>query len=176
MASGLKAKYEELERNEPWQGRENNILPRDKVFIRGIQVIYKVDKQKAIEIYEKHNLESKKSFTRLKKNVIKGIKDAYPKHKVFTTKSGKHKPPKIKTKTQKKRQLTTKKTKKGEKEKLRKYTPKTASRVVHASNKYPDASNYELRHGVNSKASQNYRERHGMKREYTGRIIINEKR
>lgn len=174
----LKERYDELERNEPYTGWEKNLLPRDQVFIRGIQVIYKVDKQKAISIYEKTNLQSKKSFKLLEKRVTKGLNEAYPegkRHKVFTTKSGQHKKPKLKTRKEKRSQLTTKKSKKGKKEKLRQYTPKTATRVVRAANKYPDASNYELRHGVNSKASQEYRIRHGMNREYTGRTIYYER-
>jgi hypothetical protein len=48
----------------------------------------------------------------------------------------------------------------------RKYTPETKKRVESASKKYPNASNYELRHGVNSKASQSYRVRHGFSKEY----------
>lgn len=37
---------------------------------------------------------------------------------------------------------------------------KTYNRVLRASREYPDASLYELQHGVNSKASQKYRTRH----------------
>jgi hypothetical protein len=37
---------------------------------------------------------------------------------------------------------------------------KTYNRVLKASREYPDASLYELQHGVNSKASQKYRTRH----------------
>jgi hypothetical protein len=37
---------------------------------------------------------------------------------------------------------------------------KTQKRVIRASIKYPNASKYELQHGVNSVASQKYRERH----------------
>lgn len=47
-------------------------------------------------------------------------------------------------------------------EKERKYTETTKKRVDSARKKYPNASNYELRHGVNSKASQEYRIRHGI--------------
>jgi len=47
-------------------------------------------------------------------------------------------------------------------EKERSYTPQTKLRVEKAHIKYPNATNYELRHGVNSKASKAYRQRHKM--------------
>lgn len=47
-------------------------------------------------------------------------------------------------------------------EKERHYTESTKKRVESARKKYPNATNYELRHGVNSKASQEYRLRHGI--------------
>lgn len=45
-------------------------------------------------------------------------------------------------------------------------------KYLSAGKKYLDASNYEIVHGVNSKASQNYRVRHGKSREYAGRINL----
>ena len=48
----------------------------------------------------------------------------------------------------------------------RSYNAKTIKRVESAEQKYPKASNYELRHGANSKASQGYRLRHGGTKQY----------
>lgn len=48
----------------------------------------------------------------------------------------------------------------------RAYNITTIKRVESAEKKYPNASNYELRHGVNSKASQEYRIRHGGSKQY----------
>lgn len=56
-------------------------------------------------------------------------------------------------------------------DKNRQYTPETKKRVESARQKYPDASNYELRHGINSKASQEYRIRNNRPKKYEGRII-----
>lgn len=66
------------------------------------------------------------------------------------------------------------KTKKG-KVVIRSYSPKTIKRVIAASKKYPDSSNYEQRHGVNSVASQKCRLRQGQNKEYTGRVIKGKK-
>lgn len=44
---------------------------------------------------------------------------------------------------------------------------KTKARVENARKKYPKATVYELRHGVNSAASMKYRERHGLPKPYS---------
>lgn len=35
---------------------------------------------------------------------------------------------------------------------------------------YPDATKYELTHGINSKASRDFRMKHGLEPEYTGKV------
>lgn len=166
--SDLKERLKKIERDEPWTNKERDMNPRDKNFIRNIQALYKVDKEKAKEIFSKSNLEGKKAFKRLERRVTKGIKAFYPKHKVFKSKSGEFKRPEVETKS--KYQVSHLKTKKG-KEQLRSYNKTTIKRVESAQEKYPDASNYELRHGINSKASRAYRLRNTGKAEYTGRVI-----
>lgn len=60
-------------------------------------------------------------------------------------------------------------------EKLKTTKSKTnKQKLMTAPKKYPDASYYEILHGINSKASQKYRIRHGETKEYTGRIIKKE--
>lgn len=47
---------------------------------------------------------------------------------------------------------------------------KTKKRMESAKQKYPDATRFELQHGVNSKASQKYRQQHDRPKKYEGRI------
>ena len=54
-------------------------------------------------------------------------------------------------------------------------SPTNKAKYVRGSVKYPDATKYELRYGVNSKMSQNYRIKHNRSSGYDGRIVKQEK-
>jgi hypothetical protein len=54
-------------------------------------------------------------------------------------------------------------------------SPKVKTRLTKGHKKYPDASEYELRYGVNSQKSQKYREKRFGYKEYKGTIIKRQK-
>jgi len=122
--------------------------------------------------FKSYALKSKSQLRKITAKVKKGIK-----HGQFTygnNKIGGKQP----DKTKGERKSIPKKSKKENKreneiqEKIKKSKSKTnKQKYKSGSKKYPDASNYELLHGVNSKASQAYRKKHGKNEEYTGRII-----
>ena len=113
---------------------------------------------------------SKKALNKSINAVRKNIKKAYPPTGIdkrgFVLPEQKGKKGKGKKEGKKKSKMIEYKPKYKKTDKERKYTKETKSRVEKALAKYPNASNYELRHGVNSKASQEYRLRHGMERDY----------
>lgn len=55
-------------------------------------------------------------------------------------------------------------------------SPKVKKRLISASKRYPDASEYELRYGVNSGMSRRYRMRKGLSENYEGRVIERRKK
>ena len=69
-----------------------------------------------------------------------------------------------------KKKPTEKKKRTGKKKTEKPVSAKTQKRVESAKRKYPDATKYELQHGVNSKASQKYRQAHNRPIKYEGRI------
>ena len=174
---------------------------RQKNFIRDIQITHGMPKNDAIAFFDRMRARSAKDFKILEKTVTRRLEkyassDSGGKrvHVVFTTNDFKKEQKKLKERSKKfftKKELEQKEKVKKKvikrkvsdvgklnvskwlKNKLVKKTTseKTISRVSSAHIKYPDASKYELQHGVNSIASQNYRERNGKSRIYEGRII-----
>lgn len=123
--------------------------------------------------FKSYALKSQSQLRKITEKVKKGIR-----HGQFTygsNKGGGQQPDKNKEK----RKTIPKKTK-NEKENdkiIKNATNKTKSKtnkakLIKGHEKYPDATKYELVHGVNSIASQKYRLRHGKNREYTGKIIL----
>ncbi len=122
--------------------------------------------------FKSYGLKSKSQLQKITSKVKKGIK-----HGQFSygnNKAGGKQPDETKGKRKaipKKGKEETKRQKEIE-QKIKASKSKTnIQKLKTGSKKYPDASSYELVHGVNSKASQSYRERHGQNKEYTGRII-----
>lgn len=118
--------------------------------------------------YEKNNPKNKTTslISRVKRGIKKGYYGNYysESRNPDEDKRG-HKAPKIKAiKTDKPINMFTpiKKPAIKKNEKERSYTPQTKARVEAARLKYPNATNYELRHGVKSKASKAYRQRNGI--------------
>lgn len=187
--TSLKPEFKKLERDEPWTKHEKTSFPaRQKMFIRGIQVTHGMKKQDAIDYFGRMNLRSKDDLKSLEKTVKKRLEkyassDSGGKktHVVFTTDDLKRERAKLKKQTIKslprKEKLSRKQLQKEKKEasklpvkewlnnKIVKATvsDKVYKRVLTASKKYPNASKFELQHGVNSAASIEYRKRHKIK-------------
>ncbi|MDD2208255.1 MAG: hypothetical protein PHU45_02750 [Bacilli bacterium] len=122
--------------------------------------------------FKSYGLKSKSQLRKITAKVKKGIK-----HGQFSygnNKIGGKQPDetKGKRKTVPKKEKPEIKKEKVIQEKIKKSKSKTNVQKLKAgSKKYPDASYYEILHGINSKASQSYRQRHGKNKEYSGRII-----
>lgn len=174
-------KQAQLDILEPFTSREKRGLgKRNMAFIRDLQISRRISKKEAIELYANTNLKSKEHLEKLENEVQQKIKDYYSKKKQFNIPTDGEAPKKVtkeKTKREKAQEKKIKEWKKAQKKELSLYfnslkyrnTP-TYERIKAAHKQYPDATKYELVHGVNSKASQKYRLEHGLKQEYTGRV------
>jgi hypothetical protein len=176
----LKNKHAQLDIQEPFTQREAKGLgKRNMAFIRDLQISRRINKKEAIELYASSNLKSKKHLAKLERETQKKIKDYYSqKHKFQVTGETKFEKPILKTKTKREKEQATKIKNwlKLEKEKLQNYFASekykrtaTYQRIKAQHKQYPDATKYELVHGVNSKASQRFRLNHGLNQDYEGR-------
>jgi hypothetical protein len=162
----IKTVYAKLERKEPFNNIEKaQYSEKEQALIRGIQLRDKEDKQQAIQTYTNYQIEGKKATKSLASSIRNYIKDKYPKHggtihhEVEDFEKGKTRTVII---TQNKKQV-----KKFLGDKKNKQSNEVVyERVRSASERYPNASLQELRHGVNSKWSQEYRVKHGLNRNY----------
>lgn len=176
----LKEKHEQLDFTQPFTAREKKGLGKQNMaFIRDIQISRKINKDEAIELYAVSNSKSKKTLEKLMKETKNKIKEHYSqKHKFRVAKEGEFEKPiqKAKAKREKQEQAETKKWIREQKKEINMYlssvkyrnTP-TYEKIKRGHKTYPDATKYELTHGINSKASKNYRVKHGLTEEYTGR-------
>lgn len=171
----LKQKHRELEESEKWTAKEEQeFTKKDRSFIRNVQILNNFDKKKAVKFFRGYKKGSKDQLKELARNYRKKIKALYPKHKVFSD-------GRIKDRKQAHQKLPTKRESDVWKESRKitnkylktpsKYKDSNYDKIKKASKKYVDASPYELRYGVNSKKSQDYREKNGLPRNYTGRVI-----
>jgi len=170
-----------LDKEQPFSRTESKGLgKRNMTFIRQLQISRKLSKEDAMKLYGDTNLKSKKAVKKLQLDTRKSIKERYPRHEQFKTPtSTEFKKPEVKTsaKREKKKRVTIKQWKKSESIKWRNFleskkyvgTPKYIA-LKNGHKQYPDASLYELRHGLNSKASKTFRVNHGLEKEYTGRV------
>lgn len=177
----IKEVHAKLDQEQPFTEREvKGLGKRNLAFIRNIQISRRMSKEEAIDFYAKTNLESKEKLKNLANEVRKDVENRYPKHAVFkivtTTKFEK---PVVKT--AKKRQKSEKEKmalwKKSEKEKMKNFFESerykhsiTYDKIKAGHKKYPDATLFELRKGIHSKASQKYRVNHGLQPNYEGRV------
>ena len=134
-----------------------------------------LDKQTLINVSDKpwfrsYARQSREALSKILKKVKKGIrKGGYTYFgKPVEEPRGYLKPKPKKEKGKKK--PTEKKKRAGKKKAEKPVSPKTKSRMESAKRKYPDATKYEWQHGVNSKASQKYRQAHNRPAKYEGRI------
>ena len=164
--ASIKTVYKKLERNEPFTENERNGLSvKEQALIRGIQLRDKSDKNTAKETYVKYLNKGEKATKSLSSSVRRYIKSKYPKHggriehKVDEFERAK---PKGEVKKENRKEVVKFISDTSNRER----NEKTYVRVKNASDRYPNASLQELRHGVNSQWSQEYRLKHGLNRNY----------
>lgn len=180
-SKALKEKHEQLEHDEPFTTREKRGLGKQNMaFIRDIQISRRIKKDEAIELYAASNSKGKKALGKLMKETKTKIKDHYNQKKQYKVSTEKDFEAPIKN-AQKRRKAKEEKVFKDwlrkEKKDLRFYlasvknrnTP-TYEKVKRGHKTYPDATKYELTHGINSKASKEYRVKHGLEPDYTGKV------
>ena len=164
-------KYAELEKMEPFTKKEiGELSKRDRTFIRGIQISNKLSKRNAIKKYKDTIIKGNDFYKKLQKDTSTYIKEYYP-IKDKKQKDMEIKEP-VKTGKRKMRALPTE---------IKKYINKISSkkvkaRLAKAYKKYPDASLYELRYGVNSVKAQKYRINNNRPQQYEGRVITDKKK
>jgi len=162
----LKTVYKKLDRQEPFTNiEEAQFSVKERNLIRGIQLRNKKNKNDAIQTFVNYQMKGKKSVKSLATSLRKYNKSHYPKHggKVeHEVSEFEIKKSKVKLRKENKKEVNTFISNK--KNLFKNET--TFKRVQSASKKYPNASLQELRHGVNSKWSQNWRVKHGLNRNY----------
>lgn len=166
----IKEKHQELNKNEPFTEKENiQYSKKDQSTIRNIQILNRYTKDKAIELLTRYKTGTKTTLRNLAKKYRRKMEEGYEPKKIRGVVKPKQKTKKLDKNTQKVFQVNRKKTKEflnnPKNKKFVRYT-----RIKKGFKKYPDASEYELRYGVNSKQSQKYRERRGLSIRYEGRI------
>lgn len=139
---------------------------RKEKFIRTYAKVNKISESESRQFFrEKYEKASDKQRRKIMRDTKNKIKDQYEnKHPSAEKENRGFKLPKQKNKT-----TNTAYRKYKGKTIPRSYNAKTIKRVASAEKKFPKASNYELRHGVNSKASQEYRIRHGGTKKYSNK-------
>jgi hypothetical protein len=154
--------FKQLEKQAPWTKKEDRDLSkRDKVFVRNLQIKDKSSKKDAVAKYKKAVIEGPEKYKQLRNDTTSYVKELYPVH------DKKIKIEEEKQTGKKVERVTNKEFKKA----LEKTSKSVSKRLKSARAKFPDASLFELRHGVNSKASVQYRTRNGRPDQYEGRIL-----
>ncbi len=184
MGRNLKI-FAELERKEPFTDREKRSLHTENwgkdrpdyatlQFIRDIQATQKLNKKEAIQYYKNYRRKSIEGKRSISDEIDRGIKNLYPEKRrsdrsgeimkdIYYPKQKVEKPNKI-TKNEYIRNKQPARKYKSISEYLSraKVSKETKIRVKNAHEKYPNATLYELQHGVNSKASKDFRRRNGL--------------
>jgi hypothetical protein len=162
----IKTVFKKLDREQPFDENEKaRYSVKEQNLIRGIQLRDKTDKPIAIATYHNYELEGKRKLKSLNTSIRKYIKERYPSHgnkPTHTVKDFKQHEPKKKIKLQNKREVDKFLMNRDNYFK----NEKVFKRIKNAQLKYPNASLQELRHGVNSKWSEEYRVKHGLDRNY----------
>lgn len=162
-------KRKALDEKEPFTDNEKvSYQERDLQFIRDIQLKKGISKTAAKKEFNKYlnssdNSKKKLSLRKEIRNMLQASSPPSHAPPIEITEQ-KHKRPKVKKprkKIVKKKGINKKQPQKIKEAIKNTKSPKVVKRLQSASKKYPNATPYELRHGVNSKASQEYRLRHG---------------
>jgi hypothetical protein len=181
-SKALKEKHEQLNFDEPFTQREARGLGKqNQAFIRDIQISRRISKDEALKLYAEKNMKGKKALQKLMNETKTKIKDHYnQKHqfRVQTDKEFEAPIQKAKVKREKQQAKDFKSWLRKEKREIRFYlasqkfrnTP-TYAKVKRGHKTYPDATKYELTHGVNSQASKKFRVEHGLNEEYSGKVV-----
>jgi hypothetical protein len=161
----IKTVYKKLDRAEPFTDSEkSSYSEKEQALIRGIQLRDKTDKNTAKETYIEYLNRGQKATKSLSSSVRKYIKSKYPKHGKVEHDVSEFEKEKPKTQIRKENKQQVNKFVQNKDNKFKNEV--VYERVKSASEKYPNASLGELRHGVNSKWSQEYRVKHGLNRNY----------
>lgn len=180
-SKALKEKHEQLNFEQPFTQREAKGLGKQNMaFIRDIQISRKISKAEALELYAASNSKGKNALGKLMKETKTKIKDHYNqkhKFKISTDKDFEAPVKNARKRREAKEEKTFKAWLKNEKKEIRFYlasvknrnTP-TYEKVKKGHKTYPDATKFELTHGINSKASRDFRIKHGLEPEYTGKV------
>jgi hypothetical protein len=162
----LKTVYKKLDRREPFTNIEQaQFSVKEQNLIRGIQLRNKENKNDAIQTYTNYQMKGKKSVKSLATSLRKYNKSHYPKHGgriEHDVSEFEIKKPKSKVRKENKKEVS--KFLSNKKNLFK--NEKVYKRIQSGSKKYPNASTQELRHGVNSKWSQEWRVKHGLNRDY----------
>ena len=149
--------------------RSNTI--RDKNFIKGIMKKKNMNERDATSYFnDEYKNNSRGLQSKIKTEIISFIKgDGKTGTPEKTLIAGIMKKNKVKEfKYPKPRPMSSKQIKQSRnlKEVIKTRRTKTYSRIEKAMKKYPNASKFELQHGVNSVESEKYRERRGLPKKY----------
>ena len=175
----LKAQHQTLNEKEPFtEIEENEYNKKDRSMIRNIQILNGIKKKDAINVLHAYKSTPKQTLKRLAKAYRERL-NKYSSPQKPDNRGEIIAPKKLKGKKHEKHPEVRESAvfiknrgnvvayiKNSDNEK-----DKTYNRVVKAHKKYIDASRFELRQGVNSKESQKYREKQGLSKKYTGRVI-----
>lgn len=169
----LREKHLELNEYQPFTEKEDTkFSKKDKSMIRNIQILNNFNKGQAMKLLKNYKSTPKEALKTIAKEYRARLKKysspQKPEIRGQFKEGSKYKKPEYKT--TKILQLNREKTKEYLKESKNKRSV-NYPKVQKASKKYIDASEYELRYGVNSKKAQAYRERIGLNTKYEGRII-----
>lgn len=161
----LKTVFKKLDREQPFNEIEKaQYNVKEQNLIRGIQLRDKSDKKDAIATYHNYEIEGKRKLKSLNASVRNYLKSRYPKHGSISH-----------SVTEFQAQPTKTQVRKDNKKQVNQWiftrknyhkNPERYDKIKKASQKYPNASLYELSEGVNSKRSQEYRLKHGLTRDY----------
>jgi hypothetical protein len=167
----LKTRHQELNSSQPFTKKESEIYnKKDQSMIRNIQILNNYDKKTAIKAIKAYKASPKETLKALGKEYRKRL-DKYSSPKTPEIRGeipphGKKQAKQVGNILRENRKLTNAYLKNPKNRNTTNY-----KRIEKASKKYIDASPHELKYGVNSKESQNYRERIGLNIQYQGRII-----
>jgi pyruvate/2-oxoacid:ferredoxin oxidoreductase alpha subunit len=177
----VKDAHKRLDKIDPFTEQEKRGLgKRNMAFIRDLQISRQLTKDEAKDLYAQKNLESKEALKALANEARKAVEYRYQKADVFKVPVTSKFDTTIILTTEQREKMNEEKLLKWKKEEKKKLTlffasekfkrTVTYSKVKSGHKKYPDATLFELRKGVNSKASQKFRENHGLTKEYSGKI------
>lgn len=167
----LKEKHRQLNEREPFTPKEEKQFnKKDQSMIRNIQILNNFNKKQAIATIKGYKTSPKQALKALAKEYRTRLEKTSPKNKKPEIRGT----PKHAKKPSKREKQVEQQNRKAVNDYLKNPKNKNQAnydKIQKGSKRYIDASKQELAHGVNSKWSQNYRERNGLPRKYNGRVV-----